>query len=79
MSNHKYIFFSDVHDTGTEYENFKDTSKINVGGYCSLISNELDSAYHNRWWIRNTGGSWLEVPVSDVPKEMLLSKLLQGY
>lgn len=79
MSGHKYIFFKDIHDTGTEYENFKDTSKITVGGYCSLIFNELDSKYQNRWWIRNTGGSWLEVPVSDVPKEMLTNKLLKGY
>lgn len=79
MFEHKYIFFKDIHDTGTKYENFKDTAKINVGGYCSLISNDLDSSYHNRWWVRATEGSWLEVHIEQVPKEMLLNKLLQGY
>lgn len=74
----RYIYFRDKNDVGTLVENFKDTSMLMNGDIATVLTtHESYKANQNKWWIRNNHG-WLQIVVSEVPKEILTTLLLRG-
>jgi hypothetical protein len=74
---HDYIFIKDAQTLPVAVVSFSNyMEKYPAGGYCTLVN--PDPKHTRKWW-RRALGSWDQLDVSDVPKEILTIKLLGGY
>jgi hypothetical protein len=72
-----YLFIKDAQTLPVVVKAFTPSMReYPLGSYCTVFN---PSVQHARNWWRRSLGSWDQLDVSDVPKEILAIKLLGGY